>query len=91
MHNFQIEPATPQGSYIEVGAAFNAGAPYDLNVYLNGNLLLPSLITGGAITTQNDYQECDSSNNYVESGVGEKIQINLDIMAGDVIQFVWGK
>jgi len=82
--------AIAAGTAIDVGANYNAGTPFDLNVYLNGELLLPSVITGNAITTQYDYQELDQAEALVEVGdVGRKIAINFDLVSGDVLQFVW--
>ena len=94
MFNSQIESGTiTAGTAIDVGGDFTAGSPYDLSVYLNGTLLLPSLIGAGpVITTQNDYQEVDSSGTLVLVGqTGRKIKINFNLIAGDILQFVWNR
>ena len=78
------------GDAIDVGGNYDAGEPYELNVYLNGQLLMPSLITGTTITTQRDYQEIDEDGNNVSTGsTGRKIRPNIDIVSGDVLQFTW--
>jgi hypothetical protein len=80
------------GTPIDVGANYEAGPPYDLSVYLNGDLLAPSLITGNSITTQRDYQEVDEDDVLVEEGeIGRKIILNFDILSGDVFHFVWSR
>ena len=77
---------------IDVGGIFDAGSPYDLNVFLNGALLEPSTISSGIITAPYDYQELDASDNLVESGeTGRKISVNFNLVSGDVMQFVWNK
>jgi hypothetical protein len=84
--------AGPAGTILDVGANFEAGTPFELSVYLNGNLLNPSVISGNTITDQYDYQEMDSEENLVEVGdIGRKIQINFDILSGDIFQFVWSR
>lgn len=84
--------AISSGNSIDVGGNFDAGSPYDLSVFLNGELLMPSTISGGSVTTEYDYQELDDNDDLVGSGeVGGKIAINFDIVSGDVLQFVWNK
>lgn len=94
MFNTQIEVGTiSAGIAIDVGGNYAAGAPYDLSVYLNGNLLLPStIIAGPSVSDSNDYQEVDASGALVMTGqVGRKIKTNFDIIPGDILQFIWNK
>lgn len=80
------------GVAIDVGFNFDAGDPFDLSVYLNGQLLTPSIVSGGAILTQNDYQECDSQGNLVNPGqIGRTIKINFALYLGDILQMIWNK
>lgn len=82
----------PAYSSIDVGANYEAGSPYELNVYLNGVLLNPSIISSNTIITQYDYQELDNNDELVEQGdIGRKIQINFNLLSGDLFQFVWNK
>jgi hypothetical protein len=87
----KITPAVSAQTPIDVGGIFDAGTPYDLNVFLNGALLLPSEISGNTVVVERDYQELDSSNSPIETGAGRKIAINFDISPGDIIQIVWTK
>ena len=84
--------AKEAGVAIDVGFNFDAGDPFDLSVYLNGQLLTPSIVSGGAILTQNDYQECDSQGNLVNPGqIGRTIKINFALYLGDILQMIWNK
>ena len=86
----QTSAAVTALTAINVGGNFDAGEPYDLNVYLNGDLLVPSLITGSTITTERDYQEVDEEGTNVSTGnTGRQVKINFDIVSGDILQFVW--
>jgi hypothetical protein len=94
MYSSQIESGTISvGTAIDVGGNYITGTPYDLSVYLNGNLLVPSVIGAGpTIVETNDYQEVDVNGNLVEVGeVGRKIKVNYELTAGDIVQFIWDK
>jgi hypothetical protein len=94
MFNSQVGSATTlTNTAIDVGGNYITGTPYDLSVYLNGNLLIPSVIgVGPTIIDLNDYQEVDASGNLVEVGeVGRKIKLNFELIPGDILQFVWDK
>jgi hypothetical protein len=73
------------------GEVFDAGQPYTLKVYLNGQLLLPSTISGTTLITSYDYSERNASG-YVGIGAeGDRIRFNFEILSTDVIQFKWTK
>lgn len=84
-------PAEP-GAAIDAGGDYNAGAPHDLSVFLNGQLLQPSIVSGYVVTTAYDYQEVDASGDLVQAGdTGRKIKLNFGLISGDILQFVWNK
>lgn len=82
--------AISAGTAVDVGGNFDAGAPFDLTVYLNGVALAPSVITGSTVTTEYDYQETDADGTNVSTGsTGRKVKFNFDIVSGDILRFVW--
>ena len=93
VHATQFEQGTiPAGNSVDTGASFAAGNPFDLSVHLNGTLLKPSVISNGSIADQADYQEVDAFDQLVSVGqVGRKIQLNFDLVSGDILQFFWSK
>jgi hypothetical protein len=70
---------------------FDAGEPYTLKVYLNGQLMLPSTVSGGVVTSQCDYVEKDSSGPVEVNEVGDRIAFAFAIYANDLIQLRWTK
>jgi hypothetical protein len=92
MFSYSTSIAIASGTPTDVGGDYDAGTPYDLSVYLNGDLLLPSEILGNTIVTQNDYQELKSDDSLAESGdIGRKVEFNFNIVSGDIIRFDWSR
>lgn len=84
--------AIPTGTDIILASNFDAGEPYTLKVYLNGQLLLPSTVSAGhAVTASYDYVERDSSQLAAALELGDRIRINFDLVAEDLLQFKWSK
>lgn len=79
--------------YVVLESNFDAGEPYSLEVYLNGALLLPSLVSTAsqAITTQNDYTEWSNSQPVGSGQLGTRIQIHFPLTTNDILQFRWTK
>jgi hypothetical protein len=93
MFNAQIESGPIlAGTALDAGGEYDAGSPYDLSVFLNGVILLPSTISGYVVTTSHDYQEVRANGTLAQSGdLGRKIKLNFDLVSGDIIQFIWNK
>lgn len=79
--------------YVALDSNFDAGQPYSLEVYLNGTLLLPSLVStsSNTITTQNDYTEWSNSQPVGTGQLGTRIQIHFPLTINDILQFRWSK
>ena len=73
------------------GLTFDAGEPYTLKVFFNGQLLLPSEVSGGIVVLSGDYEEHDATG-LVEAGeTGDRIRFNFDVENTDLIQLKWTK
>lgn len=90
-HVDMTSPVVLAGQPIDVGLNYSPGNPYDLQVFLNGDLLFPSEVVDGALVgDSNDYQEVDNDENLVPvlAGTdGRKIILNFDLEQGDILQF----
>lgn len=87
-YSSKTQVSVSEGTAVDVGFTYDAGDPYDLQVFLNGEQLIPSTISGTTVTTENDYQELDNDETNVSDGnPGRKVAFNFDILAGDVLQF----
>lgn len=84
--------AIPAGTDIVLASNFDAGEPYTLKVYLNGQLLLPSTVSAGHVVTASyDYVERDSSQPATTLELGDRVRMNFDLVAVDLLQFKWSK
>lgn len=79
--------------HVALSSNFDAGEPYSLEVYLNGTLLLPSLVSVAShqIVIQNDYTEWSNSQPVGTGEAGSRIQIHFPLTTNDILQFRWTK
>jgi len=71
---------------------FDAGEPYTMKVYLNGQLLLPSTVNAShVVTVNNDYVERDATQPAYVGEPADRIRVAFDILANDILQFKWSK
>lgn len=82
------------GTSIDLIQTFRAGAPYLLAVYVNGQLLMPSVVDAdNEIVITNDYTEykADGTTPATTGETGRFIKVHFNILNSDIIQFKWVK
>lgn len=80
------------GTNIDLAENFKAGAPYIMCVYVNGQLLVPSIVDAeNEISTQNDYTEykTDGTTPATTGDSARYVKIHFNIVPSDVVQFKW--
>ena len=73
------------------GETYDAGPPYTMKVFLNGQLLLPSVVSGSTVTTAHDYTERVGGTPTDSSTSANEILFNFAVDANDLIQLRWSK
>ena len=84
--------AIAAGDSIDLTQTFKAGTPYLMCTYVNGQLLVPSVVDSDhQVIVQNDYTEYQTDGNTpaTTGEYGRYVKINFNILASDIIQFKW--
>lgn len=79
------------GTDIVLASQFDAGQPYTLKVFVNGLLMLASTVVANAVTVSYDYVERNATQPVGMTELGDRIRLNFDIVASDLLQFKWTK
>lgn len=83
--------AVSAGTDVVLGSDFDAGEPYTLKVFLNGQLLLPSSVSSNVVVSENDYIERNASQPVGLGEIGNRVSFAFDLEATDIVQFKWSK